>query len=31
MAGDGSAILALEIPNSKIKYQVHTTNGEWHE
>ena len=23
MAGDGSAILALEIPNSTIKYQVH--------
>jgi hypothetical protein len=26
MAGDGSPILALEIPNSKIKYQVHTLN-----
>ncbi len=31
MAGDGSNILALEIPNSNIKYQVHTTNGEWHD
>lgn len=27
MAGDGSAILALEIPNSDYKYQVHTSNG----
>ena len=27
MAGDGSAILALEIPNSKIKYQVHIKGG----
>lgn len=31
MAGDGSDILALEIPNSNIKYQVHTINGEWYD
>ena len=31
MAGDGSPILALEIPNSKIKYQVHTLNGSWYD
>ena len=31
MAGDGSNILALEIPNSNIKYQVHTINGEWYD
>ena len=30
MAGDGSSILALEIPNSKIKYQVHRKNGSWY-
>ena len=29
MAGAGSSIVALEIPNSNIKYQVHTVNGEW--
>jgi len=28
MAGDGSFILALEIPNPNIKYQVHTINNE---
>ena len=28
MAGDNSTIVALEIPNNNIKYQVHTlTNG----
>jgi len=31
MAGDGSPILALEIPNSNIKYQVHTINGNWYD
>ncbi len=31
MAGDGSDILALEIPNSSIKYQVHTINGKWYD
>ena len=31
MAGDGSFILALEIPNPNIKYQVHTINNEWHD
>lgn len=30
MAGDGSPILGLEIPNSNIKYQVHTINGKWY-
>lgn len=30
MAGDGSPILAIEIPNSSIKYQVHTINNEWY-
>lgn len=29
MAGDGSPILALEIPNSSIKYQVHA-GGLWY-
>lgn len=29
MAGNGSTICAIEIPNNKIKYQVHTINGEW--
>ena len=28
-AGDGSAIVAVEIPNSKIKYQVHVRGGSW--
>ena len=28
MAGDGSPILAIEIPNSNIKYQVHVVGGE---
>lgn len=27
MAGDGSSIVGLEIPNSKIKYQVHVIGG----
>lgn len=31
MAGDGSAILALEIPGSNIKYQVHTIGYGWHD
>ena len=31
MAGDGSSIVALEIPNSNIKYQVHTVNGKWYD
>ena len=31
MAGDGSKILALEIPNSKIKYQVHVVNSGWYD
>lgn len=31
MAGDGSAILALEIPNSNIKYQVHVVGGSWYD
>lgn len=31
MAGDGSSIVALEIPNSKIKYQVHTVGGGWYD
>ena len=30
MAGDGSPILAIEIPNSNIKYQVHVVGGEWY-
>lgn len=29
MAGAGSTIVAVEIPNPKIKYQVHTINGSW--
>ena len=28
-AGDGSAIVAVEIPNSAIKYQVHVRGGGW--
>lgn len=28
-AGDGSAIVAVEIPNSAIKYRVHTRGGGW--
>lgn len=28
-AGDGSAIVAVEIPNSKIKYQVHVRGCGW--
>lgn len=28
-AGDGSAIIAVEIPNKRIKYQVHVLGGEW--
>ena len=31
MAGDGSSIVALEIPNSNIKYQVHIVNGGWYD
>lgn len=31
MAGDGSPILAIEIPNSKIKYQVHVMNVGWYD
>ena len=30
MAGDGSAILALEIPNDSIKYQVHVVGDGWY-
>ena len=30
MAGDGSSIVAVEIPSSKFKYQVHTINGGWY-
>ena len=30
-AGDGSAIVAVEIPNSAIKYQVHVRGGGWLE
>lgn len=30
MAGDGSAILALEIPNNNIKYQVHVIGDGWY-
>ena len=29
MAGDGSPIQAVEIPNSEIKYQVHTRQSSW--
>ena len=29
MAGDGSSIVAVEIPNKKIKYQVHTLANGW--
>jgi len=29
MAGDGGLITALEIPNSKIKYQAHTQANGW--
>ena len=28
-AGDGSAIIAVEIPNSKIRYKVHVRGGGW--
>lgn len=28
-AGDGSAIIAVEIPNGKIKYKVHVRGGGW--
>lgn len=31
MAGDGSPILALEIPNSNIKYQVHCNGYGWYD
>lgn len=31
MAGDGSSIVAIEIPNSKIKYQVHVIGGGWYD
>ena len=31
MAGAGSSIVAIEIPNKKIKYQVHTVNGGWYD
>ena len=31
MAGDGSAILAIEIPNSSIKYQVHAVGYGWYD
>ena len=31
MAGDGSPILALEIPNSDIKYQVHCVGYGWYD
>ena len=30
MAGDGSAILALEIPNDNIEYQVHVIGDGWY-
>lgn len=30
MAGDGSPILAVEIPNNNIKYQVHVQGGGWY-
>lgn len=29
MAGAGSTIIAVEIPNPNIKYQVHVVNGDW--
>ena len=28
-AGDGSAIIAIEIPNEKIRYKVHVRGGGW--
>lgn len=31
MAGDGSSIVALEIPNSNVKYQVHVVGGGWYD
>lgn len=31
MAGDGSPILAVEIPNNKIKYQVHVKGSGWYD
>lgn len=30
MAGDGSPILAVEIPSSNVKYQVHVIGGGWY-
>lgn len=30
-AGDGSPIVALEIENGNITYQVHTLNGSWYD
>lgn len=29
MAGDGSRILAVEIPNSNVRFACHTTSGLW--
>lgn len=29
MAGDGSRILAIEIPNCKVRFSCHTISGEW--
>lgn len=31
MAGDGSSIVGIEIPNSNVKYQVHVVNGGWYD
>ena len=31
MAGDGSSIVALEIPNSNVKYQAHVVGGDWYD
>lgn len=30
MAGDGSSIVAVQIPSSKIKYQVHVIGDDWY-
>ena len=29
MAGDGSHIIAVEIPNSNVRFACHTTSGRW--